>query len=280
MQPDNLPEIYRFGKVDFNLKKAELHASEVRIKPRDRLSRFLSLMPADGRPNRWLPTLLLILLLVILVWYFWRPAPTAVSQRRHKPVARQISFVGDAHHPAISPNGLFAAYSAGGQGPGHQPRVMVQDLTGGEPVAVFRGHDFIYSLRWSPNSSKLAISARNEAGQYGIYIVPRQGGEPRAIHPNMESLCWSPDGARIAGLDHGSPKEICFLNLFTPLRANYQLGGTYDWIMHLDWSPAGDRLLFHTLESGKSTVGLSFQTGDRKKKLFPSKGNPFTPMVS
>jgi Tol biopolymer transport system component len=279
MQRHDRPETFLFGKVDFNLKKAELHTSETRIKLRDRLPR-LFWRPPEGHPNRWLPSLLLALLLVLLVWYFWRPSPAAVSQPRPKPVARQISFVGDAHHPSISPNGLFAAYSAGGQGPGHQPRVMVQDLTGGEPVVVFRGHDFIYSLRWSPNSSKLAISARNEAGQYGVYVVPRLGGEPRTLLPSLDSLCWSPDGARIAGLDHGSPKVLCFLNLFTPRRVDYQMEGAFDWIMNLDWSPAGDRLLFHTLESGKSTVWTFKPDEGHRKEAFSIEGEILSPRWS
>src|SRR5262249_35259493 len=148
--------------------------------------------------------------------------------------------------------GSFVAYVKGEEGPGNQPKVMVQDLSGGQPIEVFKGLD-ITSLCWSPDGSKLALGSE-EPGRYGLFVVPRLGGEARHYESLVDYVSWSPDGSRIAGAALQTPKQLHFLDLITGEEKTIGLSGTFDWTKDIDWSPTNGRLLFLTIGSGKSTV--------------------------
>ncbi|MCI0555226.1 MAG: serine/threonine-protein kinase, partial [Anaerolineae bacterium] len=72
------------------------------------------------------------------------------------PIHKQITFVGNAYDPAISPDGQYVAYVTDQPKGGHQ--VMIQDLTGGQPLEIFNA-EFCLRPRWSPDGTKLTFKA-------------------------------------------------------------------------------------------------------------------------
>jgi hypothetical protein len=111
---------------------------------------------------------IIIVTIVLAYWLTHRP-PVSPPQPL-QPTHRQITFVGDASIPAISPDGSFVAYVVGGEGPIEQHKVMVQDLAGGQPIEVLKDLKFVTSLRWSPDGSKLAVCGSHQSVRHGFLL--------------------------------------------------------------------------------------------------------------
>jgi serine/threonine protein kinase/Tol biopolymer transport system component len=206
---------------------------------------------------------IVVLAAAAVLAYWLTHRPLVPPSQPLQPTHRQITFVGDASFPAISPDGSFVAYVVKQEGSSEQQKVMVQDLAGGQPIEVSKGLTYVSSLRWSPDGSKLALSTG-----HGIFIVPRLGGEPRYYKSWMSALCWSPDGSRIAGTVTPTPKQLYFLDVVTGEEKSISLSGTFDWTMDVDWSPTGGHLLFLTIGGGKSTVWTIKPDGSDQKEAF------------
>jgi serine/threonine-protein kinase len=159
---------------------------------------------------------------------------------------RQITFVGDAASPAISRDGRFLAYITGATSSPQQQKLMVQDLNGGQPRQVFEGQG-LQTPVWSYDGSELIITSAGP-GSPGVRIVPRLGGPPRSFGGQvLAGASWSPDNTRFAGILPGM-KRIVFVDKETGRFTSIQPAGSFASITAVDWSPAGDWLLFQTVD--------------------------------
>ncbi len=97
--------------------------------------------------------------------------------------------------PAISPDGKFIAYAR--MTPA-ETRLVIQQLSGGEPVTVARWPGLYSAMpSWSPDGSRLAYSSAR-----GLEVIPSLGGVSRLLatqrrEPNHGWASWAPDGKRI-----------------------------------------------------------------------------------
>ena len=173
------------------------------------------------------------------------------------PEYHQITFVGDASYPAISPNGKYIAYVS-------NQKVMIQELTGGQPLEVFSA-DYYANLRWSPDGSELMFNADSNSR---TFLVSRLGGTPRSIMVCFIH-CWSPDGSQIASIWSNS-KQIWFTNKSTGDITSIPLSGSFTWLRELDWSPAGNLILFETEceEEHRYTIWTITTDGSQEHKVF------------
>lgn len=183
--------------------------------------------------------------IAIIIFKYGPHKPTVPTLARH----RQVTFEGHITLPAISPDGQFAAYVSGTATPG-QMTAFVQDLAGGQPLAVF-SDAAIGGLVWSPDGSELLISAVNDSTQ-GNYLVPRLGGTARKF-PCRTEACWSPDGARFAGSTLAG-KSIALVDKSTGNQTLIPLNGAFTWFRSMDWSPLGRPLLFLTSSDSSYTI--------------------------
>ena len=123
--------------------------------------------------------------------------------RQHPPpvaTQRQLTFSGRARLPAISPDGKWVAYVE------RDSLLMIQELTGGQPLAVVHGQP-IWSASWSPDGTTLLFGGRIDTTLgYAVYSVARFGGTPRRIseeeYPSYVSFQgryygYLPDGSGI-----------------------------------------------------------------------------------
>jgi class 3 adenylate cyclase len=143
----------------------------------------------------WAFTGIVGLLLIAVLVLIWMPAgivqkSSTISQPMHK----QITFVGDASYPAVSPDGSFVAYITSISG--ELQKLMLQDMSGGQAVELFKGNNLGHP-RWSPDGSQILISNREEGAGPSIVMVPRLGQASRRISEGAYA-CWSPDGTQIA----------------------------------------------------------------------------------
>jgi serine/threonine-protein kinase len=105
-------------------------------------------------------------LIGLLAWML-RPAPPAPAM-----ATRQLTFTGRAQFPAISRDGKWAAYFTGDS-------VMVQEVSGGQPVLAVRGGFAYGEPQWSTSGEELVSSLVLEGDSVpAFYAVPRLGGTP------------------------------------------------------------------------------------------------------
>ena len=125
-------------------------------------------------------------------------------------------------------------------------------------------------LRWSPDGSELLFWARG-AGRNGIYVVPQLGGRPRLIAMGMVFLsCWSPDGSTIAAAG-ALDNKIRFFDARGREQRALTLEGDHWSIWDLDWSAAGDRLLFVSSDrQGRYEIGTIGADGIGQQKILSS----------
>ena len=133
-----------------------------------------------------------------------------------------------------SPDGrLLASVSAGGL-------ITICDQTGRTVQAWRSGHDAIYCVAFSPDSTRLATSGRSSAIK--VWDV-RTRGEVLSLRGHTDSVYgigWSPDGSRLATAsfdrciklwDAGTGHEVLTLH------------GHEDRVWSVAWSPDGRRLV-------------------------------------
>ena len=84
--------------------------------------------------------LVLVCLFLAAAFYFRHAGHSLAGSSGLTLVQKRISFVGDAYMPAISPDGNFVAYLAGGQG---DQKLMMQDLSGGSQRRAFTRRFFV-----------------------------------------------------------------------------------------------------------------------------------------
>jgi len=184
-----------------------------------------------------------------------------------QPRYRQITFTGNVAFPTISPDGKFVAYVTGKQSQGQ--RLMLQDVTGGQAIEISKAR-FLMPPRWSPDGSELAIMRQIDDLHWGVFLVPRLGGSPRAI-ANGSFNCWSPDGTQIATAFRS---DIGFLitDKATGKGKSTTMKG-FRYFMGCDWSGPSNRLaVLATLENGKRAIWTVRPDGSQQRKVIEEDG--------
>jgi len=211
------------------------------------------------RSHRWglRPTAGVVALAVIVVgssvWLFRErrgPSPS--------PTHRQVTFVGDTSFPAISPDGRFLAYVTRDGSASHQ-KLMVQDLSGGQPLQVFEGQR-LEQPAWSHDGSELLIWSLA-----GVRIVPRFGGSATSVGRSLYRRSWSPDNSQFAGINQGV-KQIFLVDRRTGASTQIPLSGSFAFMHAVDWSPTGSLLLFETLDKQERYAIWSIRPDGRQQE--------------
>jgi Tol biopolymer transport system component/predicted Ser/Thr protein kinase len=193
----------------------------------------------------------------VLVTRGWRQTAKPGPPVNH----RQLTFVGDAAYPGVSPEGQFLAYVTG---PSRDQKVIVQDLVSGRALEVFRGQG-LSDLRWSPDGANIRVFSQ-QGPVVGGYLVPRLGGTARRL-PSGYRGAWSPDGTQIASIDQGT-QRLTFTNIDTGVMRFIPLTGPLTFLMDVDWSRAGDWLLFVALDkSNQASLWVIKPDGTEQQKL-------------
>jgi eukaryotic-like serine/threonine-protein kinase len=210
-----------------------------------------------------LPAAAVILVVAVVVYLATKPIGLfRTSSPSVPPTHQQITFVGDATYPALSPDGKFVAYVIGKSG--RDQRLMLQDLKGGQAIEISKGA-YINNPRWSPDGLELAVR-RTDLPQEGIYLIPRLGGGPRLIDSLGHRVGWSPDGGKIA-VANESEGGFRIVDKVTGNAKSIRLSG-FRWLLGLDWSPTSNFLAVLTkLENGRCAIWTVHPDGSQQRKL-------------
>ena len=200
-----------------------------------------------------------------------RPGNVFHAKVTHK----QFTFSGDAHEPAISPDGLLVAYVLRKVA---EPDKLMEQASNGPIVELARATELDFP-RWSPDGSEVLFSKyepesyeidRSSAKGRGISVVSRLGGVMRSIS-QANYACWfAPDGSQIVT---ASPREydpdfkgVRLVNTLTGAAKEVHLSD-YSELWDIDCSTRAGLILAVTSASGKSQIRTFRPDGSEESKL-------------
>jgi Tol biopolymer transport system component/class 3 adenylate cyclase len=218
--------------------------------------------------------LVLVCLVLAVGFYWWRgrsvSTPSGLTLEQ-----KQISFVGDAYMPAISPDGNFVTYISGDLG---DQKLMMQALSGGPSVELLHG-DFLLDPRWSPNGSELLLKGSLDGKTRGTFVLARLGGTPRRVADYGDS-CWSADGSKIISARAEDDGAIFLVDKSTGVEKSIPPSARYQRLDSIDCSPKTNTLLLFTEASGKEQIWTMTTDGSDLRKLVEGESRIGTPRWS
>lgn len=201
---------------------------------------------------------------LLVTGYFWR-RPAQISQSAQALEHKQITFVGNAYDPAISPDGRTIAYVI--KVPGSDQKLMVQDLSGG-PALELLHERALGGLKWSPNGAELMLDMVAKVNN-GLFVVSRLGGAPRRVSGGAFA-CWLPGATQIVESAQNEDFGIWLVDLLNGKRKRIP-APEYQWLSGLECSPKTGKLLLQTATSAEEQIWSMKVDGTDLRKLVEGK---------
>jgi len=174
---------------------------------------------------------------------------------------RQITFVGNAYMPAISPDGRSVAYvTVSLEG---EQKLMLQDLSGGPSLELLHGRE-LHDPTWSPDGSELMLYAATTEDRGGILVVSRLGGAPRRVIGGYYS-CWLHGGTQIVTSALIASAGIWLVKISTGELKQVPAPG-YQWLRGVTCSAKTGMLLLLTETAERYQIwSMKFDGTDQRK---------------
>jgi Tol biopolymer transport system component len=168
-------------------------------------------------------------------------------------VLASLALAAPAHATFPGANGKIAFVR---YGPPGDHDIWVANADGTDQVNLTNTPEYEWSPNWSPDGTKIAfsITPSSSYGPFGQIWTMNADGSDRTMIPTGTASwapAWSPDGTRIAfARADGAPRRS--FAVMNPDGSNVQRlafaplynGAAGDVPIRLEWSPAGDKLVF------------------------------------
>ena len=205
----------------------------------------------------------LVVLVLGVVFYLGRTPPS-------KPIPeirtthKQVTFLGNAYNPAISPDGMFVAYVVRKY---NEDDKLVMQAPNGSTLELARGRLLTRPL-WSPDGSELVFIENDGSAEQKthVFLVSRLGGAAREIDVDGQA-CWSPDGSGIV-TGTGGKKEpgLRFVDKLSGQVKRISLP-QYTWLRGIDSSPTAGLILVLLQTGDKNQIWTLKPDGSEARKL-------------
>jgi len=212
------------------------------------------------RPIAWAAGAVVILVALAAVLYLhWKSR----SDRTRPTVAHsQVTFLGNAYDPAISPDGKSVVYVT--KPPGENMKLMVQDLSGGPSLELMHA-PLLQHPTWAPDGSELLLTAITGGQSLGIFVVSHLGGAPRRVGWGAYS-CWLPGGTQIVASNENEDQGIFLVDIANGGRKVIP-APAYKTLVGLTCSTKSGRLLILTESGGRYSIWSMKSDGSEQRKL-------------
>lgn len=189
------------------------------------------------------------------------------SARRPAPGFHEITFLGNAYRPEISPDGDFLAFVTKERG-GEQA-LMIQDIASGDSREIFRAHT-VDDLKWRPESGELSFVTMTPGKGRAVFRVSRFSGTPRQLDPREVPWAWSPDGDHFIDVNLFE-KKIRTIEAATGKSQVIPVDWSFISLTAVDWSPSAPRLVFLTTDKeGRFALRTAGLDGQNQNEIFDS----------
>jgi serine/threonine protein kinase/Tol biopolymer transport system component len=205
-----------------------------------------------------------------LSWLVWKRPWRAEPAGGAPPATwKRLTFEGRALWGDLSPDGTTLAYVVAD---GRNRRLMVQDVSGGDAIAIFEG-SYVSQPQWSLDGREILIWGRSVTGSLAMWQVPRMGGTPRAI-PARAQARPSPDGR--SAVEFAVPwQRFYVVGLATGDTSGIQLQTRFTWLQDVEWSPDGKRFLVVVEDPGRTSLWTMKVDGSDQRKVHEANGRLF-----
>jgi Tol biopolymer transport system component len=175
-----------------------------------------------------------VLVAVTLFGFWLRSSRTAAPM-----TTRQLTFTGKVDQPALSPDGKSVVFVSG------QRSLVLQSLTGGEPVVLVPPARFILYPRWTADGREVVfVMFRDSTELAATYVVPNSGGPARKIVEDMVPLDASLDSAVLVRFPH-EKHHFELVDIHTgKLQRVIAVPDTLEYVNDIAWSPNRQFLAF------------------------------------
>jgi serine/threonine protein kinase/Tol biopolymer transport system component len=216
--------------------------------------------------HRWgvAGALALVSLILAAVLYLRHSSPS-IHISGVKTTHKQVTFVGNASDPAISPDGLFVAYVTGKFG----QQKLVMQASNGSTLELAHGI-FVALPMWSPDGSELLFAAAEPSPEphADLFLVSRLGGVARLIMDWEAHACWSPDGSAIvtSGESGKNDPGLKLVDRLTGQVKHISLP-PYNWLFAVDSSPKAGQILALLQTGEKYQIWTLKPDGSEQRKV-------------
>jgi serine/threonine-protein kinase len=170
---------------------------------------------------------------------------------------RQVTFVGRASAPALSPDHHWLAYVADNS-------LLVQDLLSPTSPVSIAGARSLLNVRWAPDGSRLYYLAADSSG-YAVYTVLPQGGASRRVAAGYLFDVASTGGVIYSSLS--SDSVAAFDARTGERRGGFSLQPLANRIYSLAVSPDGRWLAFAGVKASVTYLGVCRTDGTQPRRL-------------
>jgi eukaryotic-like serine/threonine-protein kinase len=207
---------------------------------------------------------LIVVSMILAAGFSWWHRPSLPGGSGPRLAYRQITFIGDAIMPAISPDGKFLAYVTTESE--SKQKLMMQALSGGPSLELLHGRKLL-DPRWSPDGSELMVRVReNDPAKRGLFVVSRLGGAPQPVGEALSYFCWLPDESQVVAASQDSETGIWLINRQTGQEKQLP-APRYSWLHDIDCSAKTGMLLLLTQTDEKYQIWTMRPDGTEQRKL-------------
>jgi Tol biopolymer transport system component/tRNA A-37 threonylcarbamoyl transferase component Bud32 len=192
-----------------------------------------------------------------------------------------VQLRGD-RHPSFSPDGTKLAFLRDRGGFHHD--IWVQPYPGGKPVQIIAYDQHVPSgLCWTEDGQDIVYGLYDIRSR-GLWRIPSAGGTAEFIRENAREPAISGAAKRLAYVEYRSDQNIWRLDLAQLGQPNNQparfLASTQPDRSAL-YSPDGDRIAYHSAQSGSQQIWMCDQDGRNHRQLTSIEdGQPGSPSWS